>query len=40
MIFEPILFGITGTAIKIDEMDGDVVSVGIGCLILATVVRK
>lgn len=32
MIFEPILFGITGTEIKFNEMDPQIVSLGAACL--------
>jgi hypothetical protein len=32
MIFEPILFGLTGTQIKISELDRWTVSIGIACL--------
>lgn len=39
MIFEPILFSITGAQIKINELDPHVVSIGVGCLILAAVLR-
>ncbi|XP_049772785.1 sodium/hydrogen exchanger 9B2-like [Schistocerca cancellata] len=39
MIFEPILFGITGTQIKFSELEGDVVSLCIACLITAFVLR-
>ncbi|XP_037894755.1 sodium/hydrogen exchanger 9B1 isoform X4 [Glossina fuscipes] len=39
MIFEPILFGITGATVKIDELDSDIVSVGIGCLVVGCVLR-
>jgi len=39
MIFEPILFGITGAAVKINELDPHVVSVGIGILSAAAVIR-
>ncbi|KAJ6649754.1 Sodium/hydrogen exchanger 9B2 [Pseudolycoriella hygida] len=39
MIFEPILFGITGAAVKINELDPHVVSVGIGILFAGAVIR-
>lgn len=39
MIFEPILFGITGAEIKIDELDPQLVSISVGCLIAGIVVR-
>ncbi|XP_061401389.1 sodium/hydrogen exchanger 9B2-like [Musca vetustissima] len=39
MIFEPILFGITGATVKINELDSDIVSVGVGCIIGAAVIR-
>ncbi|XP_046988108.1 sodium/hydrogen exchanger 9B2-like, partial [Schistocerca americana] len=39
MIFEPILFGITGTQIKFSELEGDVVSLCVACLITAFVLR-
>ncbi|XP_017786127.1 PREDICTED: mitochondrial sodium/hydrogen exchanger 9B2 isoform X2 [Nicrophorus vespilloides] len=39
MIFEPILFGITGAQIKISELDPNIVSIGIGCLIAGVVIR-
>ncbi|XP_025153435.1 uncharacterized protein LOC105182503 isoform X2 [Harpegnathos saltator] len=39
MIFEPILFGITGTQIKINELDGKTVYLGLGCLIAGIVIR-
>ncbi|KNC22346.1 hypothetical protein FF38_02922 [Lucilia cuprina] len=39
MIFEPILFGITGATIKISELDPDIVSVGIGCIAIGAVLR-
>lgn len=39
MIFEPILFGITGTQIKINELDGKTVYLGLSCLIAGIVVR-
>lgn len=39
MIFEPILFGITGTAIKFDQLDGSVVSVSVGILVTGVILR-
>ena len=39
MIFEPILFGITGAQIKIAELDPHVVSIGVGCIVAGVVVR-
>ncbi|XP_050509177.1 sodium/hydrogen exchanger 9B2 isoform X2 [Diabrotica virgifera virgifera] len=39
MIFQPILFGITGSRIKINEMDGNVVLVSLGILAIVVVVR-
>lgn len=39
MIFEPILFGITGAAVKIDELDPHIVSVGVAILIAGVVLR-
>ncbi|XP_033209689.1 sodium/hydrogen exchanger 9B2 isoform X2 [Belonocnema kinseyi] len=39
MIFEPILFGITGTQIKISELEGSTVYLAIGCLIAGIVIR-
>lgn len=39
MIFEPILFGITGAQIKINELDPQIVSIGIGCLVAGVVIR-
>ncbi|XP_059221378.1 sodium/hydrogen exchanger 9B2 isoform X2 [Stomoxys calcitrans] len=39
MIFEPILFGITGATVKINELDPDIVSVGVGCIIGGAVLR-
>ncbi|XP_075149828.1 na[+]/H[+] hydrogen antiporter 1 isoform X2 [Haematobia irritans] len=39
MIFEPILFGITGATVKINELDPDIVTVGVGCIIGAAVLR-
>ncbi|XP_059616987.1 sodium/hydrogen exchanger 9B2 isoform X2 [Phlebotomus argentipes] len=39
MIFEPILFGITGAAVKINELEPDLVYLGLGCLVTSGVVR-
>ncbi|XP_075212514.1 sodium/hydrogen exchanger 9B2-like [Lycorma delicatula] len=39
MIFEPILFGLTGTQIKINEIDPDVFGIGCAILISGIVVR-
>ncbi|XP_063236339.1 sodium/hydrogen exchanger 9B2-like [Bacillus rossius redtenbacheri] len=39
MIFEPILFGITGTQLKISELNGDTVLMCFACLIVAIVTR-
>lgn len=39
MIFEPILFGITGTQVKFSELDSNVVYVGTGILIGALLIR-
>ena len=39
MIFEPILFGVTGTQIKIDELEGGTVYLAIACLIVGIVIR-
>ncbi|KAK9879499.1 hypothetical protein WA026_006567 [Henosepilachna vigintioctopunctata] len=39
MIFEPILFGVTGTQIKIKELDPEVVSVCVGILVVGTLIR-
>jgi len=39
MIFEPILFGLTGTQIKFNELDRDTVSIGMACLITGIVIR-
>jgi len=38
MIFEPILFGLTGTQIKFNELDRDTVGIGMACLITAIIV--
>ncbi|XP_012275043.1 sodium/hydrogen exchanger 9B2 isoform X2 [Orussus abietinus] len=39
MIFEPILFAVTGTQIKISELEGSTVYLGIGCLLAGIVIR-
>ncbi len=39
MIFEPILFGITGTVVRINELDPHVVSIGIGIISAGVVIR-
>ncbi|XP_018362226.1 PREDICTED: mitochondrial sodium/hydrogen exchanger 9B2 [Trachymyrmex cornetzi] len=39
MIFEPILFGLTGTQIKISELEGKTVYLGLGCLLAGIVIR-
>lgn len=39
MIFEPILFGITGAQIKFNELDVHTVTIGVGCLIGGIVIR-
>lgn len=39
MIFEPILFGVTGAQIKIDELDGRTVYLGLACLVSGIVIR-
>ena len=39
MVFEPILFGLTGTMIKLDEVDPHNVGMVIACLIAGFVVR-
>lgn len=39
MIFEPILFSITGAQIKINELDPHIVSIGVGCLITGVILR-
>jgi hypothetical protein len=38
MIFEPILFGLTGAQIKFNELDRDTVGIGMACLITGIVV--
>lgn len=39
MIFEPILFGITGTEIKFNEMDPQIVTMGAGILTAGIIIR-
>ncbi|XP_014612429.1 PREDICTED: mitochondrial sodium/hydrogen exchanger 9B2-like, partial [Polistes canadensis] len=39
MIFEPILFGITGTQIRIDELKGKTVYLSISCLLAGIIIR-
>lgn len=39
MIFEPILFGITGAQIKLNELDPNFVYVGVGCLLTGIIIR-
>ncbi|XP_011647991.1 sodium/hydrogen exchanger 9B2, partial [Pogonomyrmex barbatus] len=39
MIFEPILFGVTGTQIKISELEGKTVYLGLACLVTGIVIR-
>lgn len=39
MFFEPALFGITGAAIKIHELDKNVVLVGVSILVTTGIVR-
>lgn len=39
MIFEPILFGVTGTQIKISELNGDTFYYGITVLLSAIIIR-
>ncbi|XP_067004153.2 sodium/hydrogen exchanger 9B2 isoform X2 [Anabrus simplex] len=39
MIFEPILFGITGTQIKINELEPHTVSIGLACLGAGVLIR-
>ena len=40
MLFEPILFGLTGTQIDAKKMDPRIVSIGVGILITGIVVSK
>lgn len=39
MIFEPILFGITGAQIKLNELEGSAVYIGIGCMVGGIIIR-
>ncbi|CAG9814942.1 unnamed protein product [Phaedon cochleariae] len=39
MIFEPILFGITGASIRLDRLDGGIVSVSVGILVAVALIR-
>ncbi|XP_017151797.1 sodium/hydrogen exchanger 9B2 isoform X1 [Drosophila miranda] len=39
MIFEPILFGITGSTIKIRELDSHTVSIGAACIFTGAILR-
>ncbi|KAL1494854.1 hypothetical protein ABEB36_010373 [Hypothenemus hampei] len=39
MFFEPILFAITGAQIKLNELDGGVVLIGLGVLVASAVIR-
>ncbi|XP_018312857.1 mitochondrial sodium/hydrogen exchanger 9B2 [Mycetomoellerius zeteki] len=39
MIFEPILFGVTGTQIKISALEGKTVYLGISCLVTGIIIR-
>ncbi|XP_015610282.1 sodium/hydrogen exchanger 9B2 [Cephus cinctus] len=39
MMFEPILFGITGTQIKINELEGSTVYLGLACLMAGIIIR-
>ncbi|KAJ4436481.1 hypothetical protein ANN_16512 [Periplaneta americana] len=39
MIFEPVLFGLTGTQIKIDELEPHTVTIGLACLVAGIVAR-
>lgn len=39
MIFEPVLFGITGTVVKIKELDPHVVAVGLGIISVGVIIR-
>lgn len=38
MIFEPILFGLTGAQIKFHELDRHTVAIGISCLLAGIIV--
>nr|XP_023025963.1 sodium/hydrogen exchanger 9B2-like [Leptinotarsa decemlineata] len=39
MIFEPILFGITGASVKLNQLEGNVVLISVGMLIASTILR-
>ncbi|XP_060662846.1 sodium/hydrogen exchanger 9B2-like isoform X1 [Drosophila nasuta] len=39
MIFEPILFGLTGATIKISELDSHTVSIGAACIFTGVIIR-
>lgn len=39
MFFEPALFGVTGAAVKLDELDERIVAIGLGILVVTSVVR-
>ncbi|XP_067620835.1 sodium/hydrogen exchanger 9B1 isoform X2 [Eurosta solidaginis] len=39
MIFEPILFSVTGATIKISELEGDLVYLGLTCIAISSVLR-
>ncbi|EDV99191.1 sodium/hydrogen exchanger 9B2 isoform X2 [Drosophila grimshawi] len=39
MIFEPILFGLTGATIIISELDSQTVSIGAGCIFAGVIIR-
>ena len=39
MICEPILFGVTGAQIKIDELEGKTVYLGVSCLLAGIIIR-
>lgn len=39
MIFEPILFGVTGAQVKLKELDGAVVFIGVGIIVAGVVIR-
>ncbi|XP_066138687.1 sodium/hydrogen exchanger 9B2-like isoform X1 [Euwallacea fornicatus] len=40
MLFEPIVFGVTGAQVKFSELDGSVIGVGIGILVVAFLLRQ
>lgn len=39
MIFEPILFGLTGASIKFEQLDGSVVSISVGIVLAGVFMR-